>query len=127
MGSKHFHELLQVMASIHDQKNHDYAQEENPFSNFERASELVKWFTSPIDQVFAGIIGIKLARLAELSNGKTPNNESIDDTRIDLSNYCVLWAALYKWKLNQEELVKFIDKQNSTSRMWNGPTKHNSQ
>ena len=97
MGSKHFHELLKTMGDIHNKKSHDYAQKDNPFSNFERAAELVKWFNNPIDQVFAGIIGIKLARLAELSNGKTPNNESIDDTRIDLSNYCVLWTAYHQW------------------------------
>ena len=118
MGSKHFHELLQTMGQIHDKKSHDYAQKDNPFSNFERAAELVRWFTSPIDQVFAGIIGIKLARLAELSNGKTPNNESIDDTRIDLANYCVLWAAYNRFDTE----IKFLkhSSQNPTGQTGRG-------
>lgn len=95
-GSPEFYELLKQMEDIHSRKNYDYAQVNNPFSNFERAGALASWFANPYDKAFVILIGVKLARLAELSNGKIPNNENINDTHIDLANYCTLWAAYRK-------------------------------
>lgn len=40
------------------------------------------------------LIAVKVARLGQLLNGKTPNNESIDDTIVDLANYSVLLAMI---------------------------------
>lgn len=96
MPSKHFYEILDKMREIHDRKSHDYAQDSDPLSNFKQAASVVENFKNPIDQIFAGIIGIKISRLSELLNGKEPKNESIEDTFIDLANYCVLWGAYYK-------------------------------
>lgn len=48
-------------------------------------------------RIIAGIIGIKIARLAELTNGKIPKNESVDDTGLDLFVYCGLWQAYREW------------------------------
>lgn len=96
MPSKEFHDLMKECIEIHDKKSHDYASDKNPFSNFEGAAEIVEQFIKPIDQVFAGIIGIKLTRLAQLLNGKTPLNESIDDTFKDAVNYFALWGAYYR-------------------------------
>lgn len=43
------------------------------------------------------LVGVKLARLRELTSaGKTPNNESIADTRTDLAMYAALWASYYR-------------------------------
>jgi hypothetical protein len=85
--------LLDEMKALHDRKNGDYAKDGDPFSNFREAAEVARGFTGT-DAVFASLIGIKLARLRELlSSGKTPNNESIDDTRRDLAMYAALWAA----------------------------------
>src|SRR5689334_12892679 len=95
MPSEKFHELVDIMKAIHDMKSHDYASLENPFSNFEEAAELIELFQKPIDQCFAGIIGIKISRLGQLLNGKEPKNESIEDTFIDLANYVILWASYY--------------------------------
>lgn len=91
--SPKFEMLLDEMRELHARKNHDYARDENPFSNFEFAAQVAEGFTGT-DAVFAALIGIKLARLKELtSKGKRPNNESIDDTRRDLAMYAALWAA----------------------------------
>lgn len=91
--------MLDQMRSIHNKKSHDYSNDKDSFSNFKQAAELCKHFTNPIDQVFVSIIGIKFARLAELlSSGKTPNNESVDDSFVDLANYCALWGAFYREK-----------------------------
>jgi hypothetical protein len=92
-GSPEFVELLKKCIDVHYKKNHDYASEDNPFSNFERAAVIVSWFTNPVDQVYAALVGIKLARAAELCNGTTPSNESLDDTFMDQTNYSGLWGA----------------------------------
>ncbi len=92
MSASEFEPILKRMLEIHERKGHDYAQEENPYSNFERAAGLAGWFSDPVDKVFATLLGIKLARLAELlGQGKEPKNESVDDTQLDFDTYAVLW------------------------------------
>lgn len=94
--SKEFLELVDKMKAIHVKKSADYARDDNPYSNFELAAELVKHFDNPIDQVFVALIGVKLARLSALLNsGRLPQNESIADTFIDGPNYFALWGAHY--------------------------------
>lgn len=101
-GSPEFYALLQDMSDIHSKKSHDYAQVSNPFSNFERAGLIASWFTHPVEIAFACLIGIKLARLAELST-KSPKNESVVDTHLDLATYAALWGA---WKKTQNTGVE---------------------
>lgn len=97
-----FLELLDASKVIHLKKNQDYANESNPFSNFERSAELISWFNNPIDKSFMGLIGTKLARIAELSDGRIPNNESLDDSFLDLVTYCALWGAYNKRQRNKK-------------------------
>lgn len=88
-----FDMLLDEMRELHDKKNHDYAKDDDPLSNFTEAAEVAKGFTG-VDAVFASLIGVKLARLRELlKSGKAPNNESVGDTRRDLAMYAALWAC----------------------------------
>jgi hypothetical protein len=91
-----FIELLDASKAIHLKKNKDYANASNPFSNFERSAELVSWFSSKNDKSFVALIGTKLARIAELRDGRVPNNESLDDSFLDLLTYVGLWAAYVK-------------------------------
>jgi len=93
MKNQTFNTLMDNIKDLHAAKNHDYADENNPYSNFEFAAKLVEQFTDPVDQVFAAIIGIKIARLGQLSSGKLPNFESRYDTQIDLPTYCGIWTA----------------------------------
>lgn len=89
-----FLELLKKMEAIHLKKNDDYAANNNAFENFTRSAELASWFTKDIDRVFVTLIGTKLARLATLLNkGGQPNNESIEDSFLDLTTYCALWTS----------------------------------
>ncbi len=88
--NQRFLDHLDRMRAIHDAKSHDYAQDGNPYSNFELAAEVAGVST---DTVFATLIGVKLARLRELLAGKEPKHESIDDSLLDLSVYAALWAA----------------------------------
>lgn len=95
-----FVETLQLMKDIHELKNADYSGNNNPFENFERSALIAEWFKNPIDKSFLVLIGTKLARLATLLNKKAdgiePNNESIDDSFLDLATYVVLWKSYYK-------------------------------
>ena len=87
-----FSAALRRMQETHDAKSHDYATTDNPYANFDFAQTVVARFAQPHDQVFATMVGIKLARLGELlGQGKTPKHESIDDSFLDLANYVVLW------------------------------------
>ena len=86
-----FHALLAQMAELHDKKNADYAHDGNPYSNFEQAAATAG---CSVNTVFAVLIGIKLARLQVLlTTGKEANNESIQDSRLDLAVYSALWAS----------------------------------
>lgn len=96
-----FHQIMSESLAIHIKKNQDYASSSNPFSNFERSAELMSWFTGEIDKSFANLVGTKLARIAELSEpGREPNNESLDDSFVDLVTYCALWGA-YKRRMKK--------------------------
>ena len=91
--SPKFTALLHEMQQLHESKNSDYARDGDPFSNFREAAEVARGFTGT-DAIYAALIGVKLARLRNLlSSGKTPNNESVADTRRDLAMYAALWAA----------------------------------
>lgn len=93
-GSPTFYELLDHMASIHERKSHDYASNDNPFGNYHFAGLLSKLFDNPDDAGFIGRIGEKLYRLANLeNNNKTPSNETIEDTEVDICTIVVLWMA----------------------------------
>lgn len=89
-----FQAILTNMQKIHEVKNHDYASDDNSFSNFEFSAFIGSAFQD-VHISFAVLIGTKLARLAELLNGKTPKNESIADTFTDLAVYAVLWQCYW--------------------------------
>ncbi len=88
-----FNMLLDEMRKLHAVKNHDYARDDDPMSNFTFAAQVADGFNGT-DATFATMIGIKLARLKELrGKGKSPNNESANDSLRDLAMYAALWAA----------------------------------
>lgn len=89
-------ELMDKGKSLLKSKGDDYTEdrEKNRYQNFERQAILTNWFTHEQDKAFVALIAVKLARLSALLNtDKAPNNESIEDTFIDLVNYCSLWGG----------------------------------
>lgn len=74
-------------------RNRDYASEDNPFSNFEFAGDMIGFFAvrgaDNTTLSFVGLIGTKLARLAELQS-RPPAGERIADTFMDAINYLEL-------------------------------------
>lgn len=96
-----FNAFAEHALELHDKKNHDYASDNNPYSNFEFAAH---YAGITVDQVFDVMIGVKQARLIELTSaGKTPNNESIWDTKRDLAVYAMLKAS-YSMKVVEKEI-----------------------
>jgi len=91
-------EILKDIQAIHEKKNRDYAAVGHPFENFERSGHIANWFSGTVDKSFTVLIGTKLARLATLlDSDNPPNNESIDDSFLDLATYCILWGAFHKY------------------------------
>ena len=91
-----FLESLKKMEEVHVKKNEDYTSEDNPFGNFDASEYGLKMFKNPRDGAFVWPIFTKLARLSTLLNStKAPNNESIEDSFIDIANYILLWKADY--------------------------------
>lgn len=87
-----FDMVLDKMKEISDSKRHDYASEDDPYLNFTQVAD-VSGLT--VDQVFLVWAVTKVVRLGQLvGHDKIPNNESIDDSIIDLANYSALWAGL---------------------------------
>jgi hypothetical protein len=92
--------MLKRMEQIHSLKAQDYTSGENEYENFERANIIASWFPDRYKS-FAILIGNKLARLGSLlckeeTNNYQPNNESTDDSFLDLSTYCVLFFGFWK-------------------------------
>lgn len=79
-------------------KGEDYANED-VLSNFKSAGANIG--ISPELQCLS-LIATKVARLGNLLSGKTPNNESISDSILDLSNYTDLLYCLVNEQITNE-------------------------
>jgi len=91
-----FKKLYEKKYSIIEKKNHDYAKNDDCFSNFKLASIISN---IPVEKVFMSIIGIKIARILELLENKNPKNESLEDSLIDIGNYIdllTIWVEYTK-------------------------------
>jgi len=92
---KHFLEITEQMKSIMFAKGNDYANEDR-LSNFKLAGN-ISGLTPELNCL--SLIATKVARLGVLlNNDKTPNNESIHDSLLDLANYTVLLTMILKDK-----------------------------
>lgn len=87
-------EIFKKCEALTMSKRQDYTT--NPdvdnHENFKRSGKIASWFNNERDKPYAVLIGTKLARLGSLlSSERTPKNESIEDSFLDLINYCALW------------------------------------
>ncbi len=75
------------MRSIMFKKGNDYSGEDR-LSNFKLGGAIIGLTA---EQQCLALISTKVARLGSLVSGnKTPNNESISDSILDLANYTIL-------------------------------------
>ena len=96
MGDPRFYKLLEEMRRIHDAKNSDYSRADDHLSNFRMCENfgIPSWLGVMVR------ISDKFSRIARLSSkmmeGKEAEvkDESIEDTLIDLANYCLIAVVL---------------------------------
>lgn len=81
-----FNELVKKAENVLLKKGDDYANTDR-LSNFKDAGKITGITT---EQHCLALIATKVARLGNLFSGKTPNNESIQDSILDLFNYAAL-------------------------------------
>ena len=89
--------IVKKAKSLCDNKNIDYAQQQEPFSNFQMVEAL------KICETATGIlvrISDKIARIANLlkRNGKIAvSEEKLEDTMLDLINYSIILLSYYMY------------------------------
>lgn len=90
-GHKRFYELLAVMEDLHDRKNSNYSSDKDPLSNFRECEA----FGVPAHVGTMVRMSDKWSRLVQLMSGKKDAvGESMMDTLMDLSVYCLLEIIL---------------------------------
>ena len=106
-----FAEITEQMKSIMFAKGNDYANDDR-LSNFKLAGNISG--LSP-ELNCLSLIATKVARLGVLlNNDKTPNNESVNDSLLDLANYTVLLTMLLKDKESKPIFKDYPQTQNQS-------------
>jgi len=95
-------EIFKKCTDLTMSKRHDYTSSIDNHENFKRSALIAEWFRSNDDKPYVVLIGTKLARLASLLDSKEPKNESIEDSFLDLINYCALWMER---RTNHNEII----------------------
>ena len=81
------------------EKAHDYAQDDDCFSNFKKIAIMIE---VPVEKVFLMFMAVKIARLMELCKKQTIKvGESKADSLSDISNYACLMAIYLKEEKNE--------------------------
>tara|TARA_R100000697_G_scaffold121905_1_gene150102 strand:- start:235 stop:561 length:327 start_codon:yes stop_codon:yes gene_type:complete len=95
--------IINKAKELCDNKNVDYAQQDEPFSNFEMVEAIKICNTS------TGIlvrISDKIARIANLLERNAEaavKDEKVEDTMLDLINYSVILMSYYMYEQKFEE------------------------
>jgi hypothetical protein len=90
MRNAAFDKLLGEIKELHDKKNHDYAKDGDPLSNFRRAEA----FGVPHWKGILVRLSDKWSRIEQLASGKVAKNESLRDSLMDNAIYSLLAILL---------------------------------
>ena len=107
-SSQRFHDTLIEMGEMHDKKQADYGRPAtstdagDPFANVRSAENfgLAPWVGAAIR------IGDKQRRLEAAARGQNLENESIEDTFLDMAVYCIIGLTLLREAREQAIEVK---------------------
>lgn len=89
-GDPRFYKLLEELAELHSRKNHDYAVQTDPLSNFRMCEQI----GLPAWKGVVVRLMDKWARITHITGGKQPKNESLRDSLIDNAVYSLLAILL---------------------------------
>lgn len=94
-GHPKFIDYVEEMKNVHSVKNHDYADQSEPLSNFRIVNELVEGIPdSPFKVAFTRLIE-KVLRISQIAKkGNKVEGETIIDSLMDSSNYSILSRIL---------------------------------
>jgi len=104
-GHPKFIKYANEMIETHSVKNHDYADQNEPLSNFRLVYELTKGIPdSPFKVAFGRMIE-KILRIREIAKkGNKVKGETIIDSLMDNANYSILSRLLIEeYGMNPEE------------------------
>lgn len=107
-----FNEFTDKMRSVILSKSEDYATDVDVLSNFKLAGSICQ--LTP-EQNCLSLIATKVARLGVLLQGKIPNNESIQDSVLDLANYAVLLDMIIS-ENSEKKFGEFVERDIPISR-----------
>ena len=93
-----FEEVTEKMMDTMMSKASDYSNED-ALGNFKAVANICQ--LTP-EQVCLTMIGVKVARLGVLLQGKQPKNESIEDSILDLQNYSFLLYCIRQETIDSE-------------------------
>lgn len=95
-GHPNFYKYLDEMAETHSRKNHDYADQKNPLSNFYDVANMTN--LTP-EQVILVFLCTKIVRIKQLLTKKNlVKGEGITDSCMDLSVYGILLRLILEDK-----------------------------
>lgn len=108
-GHPRFYTILEDLAKLHSDKNHDYAADGDPFGNFTRVADILSNYPD-LDlsdpAVIAMIYSLKQldAALWMLSNGHNPKVEGIPSRLKDVAVYSLI-AAIMEEEWDAEDMA----------------------
>ena len=105
--------IVKKAKSLCDNKNIDYAQQKEPFSNFEMVESL-KICDTPTGILVR--ISDKIARIANLlkrKGEKAVKDEKLEDTMLDLINYSIILLSYYMY---EQEYNMYNDLENGEKK-----------
>lgn len=97
-----------MMKSVSIAKNSDYASNDNPFENFIMCEQL------GIASTLQGFLTRMLDKIARINTfakrgSLVVKTESVQDSLLDLANYCILMAAYIKSETDKDFLDNLPD------------------
>ena len=103
-GHPMFYEILKDLANLHSIKNYQYAQKENPLSNFDESGELCKYlFKENINKPLAECLALNAKQITAvysmIGTSKKNTEEQIDDKLRDCAVYFII--AMILWRQQQ--------------------------
>lgn len=102
-GHPRFYEIIKEMEDLHDRKNSNYSEDNDPLSNL-KASERFGVLGSLGTMIR---MSDKWSRLEQLMKGKKDSvGESIKDTLMDLAIYSILEIILLESEAEREYLAR---------------------